>query len=62
MVAVYNFQPTPQTVQVNLGVIDSPGMVDAQSAALITQPDQFHPVTVELPAYGYRFLTVLSRE
>jgi hypothetical protein len=45
-----------------LGVIDSSGMVDTQSAALIAQPDQFHPVTVELPAYGYRFLTVLSRE
>lgn len=62
MVAVYNFQPTPQTVQVNLGVFDSPGTVDTQSAALILLPDQFHPVTVELPAYGYRFFTVLPRK
>jgi hypothetical protein len=61
MVAAYNFQRTPQTVQVNLGVVDSPGRVDTQSAALIVQLDQFHPVAVELPAYGYRFLTVLSR-
>lgn len=62
VVAVYNFQPTPQTVQVNLGVVDSPGMVDVQTGAVILQPDQFHPVPVELPAYGYRFFTVLPRK
>lgn len=61
MVVVYNFQPTPQTVQLYLGVVDSPGIVDARSGAVILQPDQFHPVTVELPAYGYRFFTVLPR-
>jgi len=53
MVAVYNFQPTPQTVQLNLGVVDTPGIVDTQSTARIDQADQFHPVSVELPAYGY---------
>jgi len=59
MVVVYNFQSTPQTVQVNLGVLDTPGIVDVQTAAVIPQPDQFHPVPVDVPAYGYRFFTVL---
>jgi Alpha amylase, catalytic domain len=61
MVAVYNFQPTPQTVQLYLGVVDTPGIVDSRSGATISQPDQFHPLTVEMPAYGYRFFTVLPR-
>ena len=62
MVAVYNFQPTSRTVFVNLGVVNSPGMVDSQSNALTAQPDQFHPVKVDLPAYGYRFFIVLPRK
>ena len=62
MVAVYNFQPAPQTVQVYLGVVDTPGMVDTQTGAVLPQPDQFHPLAVELPAYGYRFFTVLPRK
>ncbi len=61
MVAVYNFQPTPQTVQVYLGVVDTPGMVDVQTGAVLPQADQFHPLAVDLPAYGYRFFTVLPR-
>jgi hypothetical protein len=61
MVVLYNFQPKPQTVQLYLGVVDTPGIVDTQSGATISQPDQFHPLTVELPAYGYRFFTVLPR-
>ena len=59
MVAVYNFQPTPQTVQVYLGVVDTPGMVDVLTGAGLPEPDQFHPVRVDLPAYGYRFFTVI---
>lgn len=62
MVVVYNFQPTPATVQVNLGVLESPGIVDAQTGAVLPQTDQFHPVPVELPAYGYRFFTVIPEK
>ena len=61
MVAVYNFQPTPQTVQLNLGVVDSPGLIDVQSGTILPQMDQFHPVPVEIEPYGYRFFTVIPR-
>ncbi|HVN19521.1 MAG TPA: alpha-amylase family glycosyl hydrolase [Dongiaceae bacterium] len=62
MVLVYNFQSTPQTVQVNLGDLDSPGIVDVQTAEVIPQPDQFHPVPVDVPANGYRFFTVFPHK
>ena len=61
MVAVYNFQSSPQTVEVELGVLDTRGLVDAETGQVIPAPDQFHPVAVKLPAYGYRFFTVLPR-
>lgn len=61
MVAVYNFQPTAQNVQLFLGVVDTPGIVDAQSGVIIPRPDQFHPIVIDLPAYGYRFFTVIPR-
>jgi hypothetical protein len=51
MVAVYNFEPTPQIVQVYLGVVDTPGIVDAQSGVIISQQDEFHPIAagIRLP-------------
>lgn len=61
MVAVYNFQRTTQTVSLDLGVVDTPGIVDAQSGALIPSAGEFAPTLVEVPAYGYRFFTVLPR-
>ena len=62
MVAVYNFQPTVQSVQLFLGVVDTPGIVDAQSAVIIPRPNEFDPIVIELPAYGYRFFTVVPRK
>jgi len=62
MVAVYNFQPTSQTVQLYLGVIDTHGMVDAESGVLIANAGEFAPTSIEVPGYGYRFFTVLPRE
>jgi hypothetical protein len=62
MVVVYNFQSTPQTVRLNLGVVDSAGIVDVQTGAVIDLPDQFYPVPVDVPAYGYRFFTVLPHQ
>ena len=58
---MYNLQPTAQTVQFNLGVIDTPGITDVITGEVIPQADQFHPVPVDLWPYGYRFFTVLSR-
>jgi glycosidase len=59
VVAVYNLQPTAQKVELVLGVVDTPGIVDARSAEIIPRPNQFDPIPIELPAFGYRFFTVL---
>jgi hypothetical protein len=59
MVAVYNFQPTPQNAQVYLGVVDTPCMVDVLTGAALPEPEQFPLIPIDLPAYGYRFFTVI---
>jgi len=62
VLAVYNFQSTPQTVKVDLGVVDMAGLVDMQTSEVKTRPNVFTPVSVDLPAYGYRFFRVLPPE
>ncbi len=59
VVAVYNFQSTPQTVKVDLGVVDTAGLVDLQTFRGEDAAECLHPVPVDLPAYGYRLFSVL---
>ena len=60
ILAVYNFQSTPQTVKVDLGVVDMSGLIDLKTSAKATRPNVFTPVPVDLPAFGYRFFRVLA--
>jgi hypothetical protein len=62
VLAVYNFQSTPQTIEVDLSIVDTTGIVDLENGELKARPDVFKPVVVDLPAYGYRFYKVLPPE
>ena len=62
MLAVYNFQSTPQKIEVDLSVVNTTGIVDIENGQLKARSDVFQPVVVDLPAYGYRFYEVLPPE
>jgi hypothetical protein len=60
IVAVYNFQSSPQTVKVDLSVVDTPGLVDLRTSEVKKRPGNFAaPLALDLPGYGYRFYEVL---
>jgi len=59
VLAVYNFQSSPQTVQVELGVVSTSGVIDLRNWEITPIRSQFEPLTVDLPAYGYRFFNVI---
>jgi hypothetical protein len=62
VLAVYNFQSTPQTIKVDLSVLDTTGILDLETGELKARPDIFKPVVVDLPGYGYRSFEVLQPE
>jgi glycosidase len=59
VLAVYNFQSSPQTVRVEFSVVSASGLIDLTNGEMIPRQSQFEPLTVELPAYGYRFFNVI---
>jgi hypothetical protein len=60
VLAVYNFQPSPQIVRVEFSVASASGLIDLSNLEMTPRPSQFAPLTVELPAYGYRFFNVIA--
>jgi hypothetical protein len=56
---VLNFQPTPETVEVDLSGVASSGLVELRDSKLFEYWDLFK---VELPAYGYRLYLVNPAE
>jgi hypothetical protein len=59
IIAVMNFQPEPDVVQVDLSGVDFDGMTDLENGTRIDQQRQWR---VQLPAYGYRFFQLTNRE
>ena len=55
ILAVMNFQPTPQTVEVDLSGVAGETFVDLTSGERAARRN---PLPVKLPAYGYRFYRV----
>jgi glycosidase len=51
ILVVMNFQPTPQTVEVDMSGVDTGGLVEMQSNSLIRR---LSPLNLELPGFGYR--------
>ncbi len=56
ILVVLNFQPTPQTIEIDLSGVFTSGLVELKNSELVEHQDSFK---VELPAYGYRFYQVL---
>jgi hypothetical protein len=59
VLVVFNFQSSPQTVNVDLSVVSTSGLVNLRMDEMIKRKSQFEPVAIELPAYGYKFYKVL---
>jgi hypothetical protein len=57
--AIYNFQSILQTVDVDVSVIATPGFVNLREDETIMRKSQFEPISIEMPAYGYKFYKVL---
>jgi len=55
MLVVMNFQPTPQTVEVDLSGISTSGLVELKKGATFARRAS---LPVELPAYGYRLFVL----
>jgi hypothetical protein len=51
-----NFQPTPQTIEVDLSGVAASGLVELKQSELIGYQN---PFKVTLPAYGYRLYQIL---
>jgi hypothetical protein len=51
LIVVMNFQPVPQTVEVDISGIATTGLVDLRTSS-IRSPD--NPLKVDLEAYGYQ--------
>ena len=60
VLAVLNFQDSPQTIEVDLGLVEPTGLAELRTGQLIERSSPFEPFKVELQAYGYRFYQVLS--
>jgi len=59
VLVVLNFQPEPQTVEVDLSGVAAAGLVELRYGELFERRGFFK---VELPAYGYRFYQVVPVE
>ena len=59
ILAVFNFQPNPQRVDVDVSVIATSGLVNLREDEKINRESQFGPVSIDMPAYGYKFFKVL---
>jgi hypothetical protein len=59
VLAVYNFQSSPQSVQVEIGVVSTSGVIDLTNLEMTQINSQFEPLIVDLPAYGYRFFNII---
>ncbi len=59
ILAVFNFQPKPQIVNVDISVIATSGLVNLREDESIKRESQFVPFSIERPAYGYKFYKVL---
>ena len=46
-----NFQPMPQTVEVDMSGVNTSGLVDVRTNSSTSRNN---PLKLELPAYGYR--------
>jgi Maltogenic Amylase, C-terminal domain len=55
VLAVMNFQSTPQTVEVDVSGVAGEAFVDMTSSERAARKN---PLPVKLPAYGYRFYRV----
>jgi len=56
ILVVLNFQPTAETVKIDLSGVNTTGLVELKSCQPLEHQDTFK---VKLPAYGYRFYQVL---
>jgi len=61
VLAVYNFQPTPESIQLDLSVASTLGLKDRATGEYFPRPDVFKPISLQLPAYGYKFLQSVPR-
>jgi len=59
ILAVFNFQSNPQIVNVDISVIATSGLVNLREAETIERESQFGLVSIDMPAYGYKFYKVL---
>jgi hypothetical protein len=59
LIAVMNFQPEAQTVEVDLSGVDFDAMTDLDS---VTRIDRQSPWHVQVSAYGYRFFQLIDRK
>jgi hypothetical protein len=59
IIVVLNFQPTQESVEVDLSGVDARGLVEFETITRFTQAAR---LVVQLPPYGYRFFRVLGRE
>ena len=59
IIAVMNFQPEAQTVEVDLSGVDFNAMTDLDNGARIERQT---PWRVQVPAYGYRFFQLTGRQ
>lgn len=60
IVAVYNFQSSPQNVQVDITGLNTTGLMDIKNHEVIPVKSQFNFLGVDLPAYGYRFFKIIE--
>ena len=60
VLVVLNFQDSPQTIEVDLGLVEPTGLVELRTGQLTERSSPIEPFKVELQAYGYRFYQVLS--
>ena len=56
MVVALNYQPTPQTVEIDVAGVAAAGLLDVRNGEFI---ERHSTIKIDLPAYGYRFFTVV---
>ena len=59
IIAVMNFQPEEQTVEVDLSGVDFDAMTGMDNGPRIDRQSRWH---VQVPAYGYRFFQLIDRK
>ena len=56
MVIALNYQPTPQAVEIDVAGVAAAGLLDVRNGAFL---ERHSTIKIDLPAYGYRFFTVV---